>query len=137
MTPQEAVELIRTQHRAVIATTRQDGGLQMSPVVCGVDDDGSLLVSTREPAMKVRNLERRPYATLCVFPDSFWGGRWVQVEGPATLERLPEAMDALVRYYRSVSGEHPDWDDYRRAMVEEKRVIVRVRVERAGPQREG
>jgi len=137
MTPEEAVDLIRSQHRAVMATSRRDGGIQMAPVLAGVDDDGTVLVSTREPAMKVRNLERRPYAWICVMPDSFWGGRWVQVEGPVTLEHLPEAMDALIRYYRSVSGEHPDWDDYRRAMTEERRVIVRLRVERAGPQREG
>src|SRR5579864_8422338 len=119
MTPQEAVDLIRGQHRAVLATTRADGGVQMSPVMVGVDDDGTLLVSTCETAVKAHNLQRTPYAAVCVFPDSFWGGQWTQVEGPATVEHLPDAMDALVRYYRSVSGEHPDWDDYRRAMVEE------------------
>jgi PPOX class probable F420-dependent enzyme len=137
MTPEEAVALIRTQHRSVMATTRSDGGVQLSPVLAGVDDDGTILVSTREPAMKVRNLERHAHASLCVFPDSFWGGRWVQVEGPVTLEHLPEAMEGLVRYYRSVSGEHPDWDDYRQAMERERRVLVRLRVERAGPSKEG
>lgn len=137
MTTDEAVAIIRTQHRAVMATTRSDGGVQLSPVGVGVDDDGTLVVSTRETAMKARNLERRPYAAVCVFPDTFYGGRWVQVEGPVTLEHLPEAMEALVRYYRSVAGEHPDWDDYRRAMVEEQRLVVRIRPERAGPTREG
>jgi PPOX class probable F420-dependent enzyme len=137
MTPEEAVELIRTQHRAVMATTRSDGGVQMSPLVVGVDDDGTLVVSSRETAMKVRNLARRPWASLCVFPDSFFGGRWVQVEGPVAIEHLPEAMEGLVRYYRGVAGEHPDWDDYRRAMAEERRVLLRMRVERAGPSREG
>ena len=137
MTPQEAVDLIRSQHHGVLATTRADGGVQMSPVGVGVDDDGTLVISTRETAMKARNLERRPYAAVCVFPDTFFGGQWVQVEGPVTLEHLPEGMDALVRYYRSVAGEHPDWDDYRRAMVEEKRLIVRITPERAGPTRMG
>jgi PPOX class probable F420-dependent enzyme len=136
MTPEEAIEVVRTQHRAVMATTRGDGRPQLSPVMVGVDDDGSLLVSTRETAMKARNLERRPWATLCVLADGFWGP-WVQVEGPVTLEHLPAAMDGLVRYYRAVSGEHPDWDEYRQAMAREKRVLVRLRVERAGPSREG
>lgn len=136
MTPQEAIDLIRTQHRAVIATTRGDGGVQLSPVLVGVDDDGTLVVSTRETAMKAHNLARRPYAALCVLADGFFG-RWVQVEGPVTVEHLPEAMEGLVRYYRSVSGEHPDWAEYRQAMVDEKRVLVRLRVERAGPSREG
>jgi len=137
MTTDEAVEIIRRQHHAVMATTRADGGVQLSPVAVGVDDDGTLLVSTRETAMKARNLERRPYAAVCVFPDTFFGGQWVQVEGPAAVEHLPDAMEALVRYYRGVAGEHPDWDDYRRAMVEEKRVVVRITPERAGPTQQG
>ena len=137
MTIDQAVDIIRRQHRAVIATSRADGRAQLSPVLVGVDDDGTLLVSTREAAAKVRNLTRRPYAAVCVFPDSFFGGRWVQVEGPVTLEHMPEAADGLVRYYRSVSGEHPDWDEYRSAMSIEQRVLVRITPERAGPSREG
>jgi PPOX class probable F420-dependent enzyme len=137
MTTEEAVEIIRRQHHAVMATRRSDGGVQMSPVAVGVDDDGTLLVSTRETAVKARNLQRIPFASVCVFPDTFFGGRWVQVEGRASVEHLPDAMDGLVRYYRSVAGEHPDWDDYRRAMVDEKRVLVRITPERAGPSREG
>lgn len=134
MTPDEAVEIVRRQHRAVMATTRSDGGVQMSPVLVGVDDDGTLLVSTRETAVKARNLARRAYASLCVIPDGFWPNEpWVQVEGPVTVEHMPEALDGLVRYFRSVSGEQSDWDEYRRAMAEEQRVLVRLRVERAGP----
>ena len=136
MTPQEAVDIIRTQHHAVLATTRSDGGVQLSPVAVGVDGD-TLVVSTRETAMKAHNLARRPYAAVCVFPDTFWGGQWVQVEGPVVVEHLPEAMEGLVRYYRSVSGEHPDWDEYRQAMASERRVLVRITPERAGPTRQG
>lgn len=136
MTPAEALELIRTQHRAVLATTRSDGGVQLSPVAVGVDGD-TLVISTRETAMKARNLQRRPHAAVCVFPDTFFGGRWVQVEGPVVIEHLPEAMEGLVRYYRSVSGEHPDWDEYRQAMVTEQRILVRITPKRVGPSREG
>ncbi len=137
MTTDEAVDIIRKQHRAVMATTRSDGGVQLSPVAVGVDDDGTLLVSTTEPTAKARNLQRRPYAAVCVFPDTFFGGQWVQVEGPVTLVHGEEAIEGLVRYYRSVAGEHPDWDDYRRAMVAEKRVLVRITPERAGPTQQG
>lgn len=133
MTPEEAVEIIRKQHRAVLATTRADGGVQMSPVAVVPDDDGTLMVSSRETAMKVKNLRRRPQAAVCVFPDSFFGGQWVQAEGPVRIESMPEALDALVRYYRYGFGEHSDWDDYRAAMAKEQRVVIRITVERAGP----
>ncbi len=82
--------------------------------------------------MKVKNLRRDPCASLCVINDGFFG-EWCQVEGPAEIVSLPEAMDLLVDYYRRLSGEHPDWDDYRAAMERERRVIVRVTIERAGP----
>jgi PPOX class probable F420-dependent enzyme len=131
-----ALDVVRGQHRAVIATERADGRPQLSPVAASVLDD-RVVVSSRETAMKVRNLRRRPYASLCVFPDTFFGGTWVQVEGPVEVVSLPEAMDLLIAYYRSIGGEHPDWDDYRAAMVREQRVIIRVTVERAGPDRSG
>ena len=95
-----------------------------------------MLVSTRETALKTRNLRRRPYASLCVFTDGFFG-EWVQVEGDAEIISLPDAMDLLVDYYRRVSGEHPDWADYRAAMARDRRVIVRITVTRAGPDASG
>jgi PPOX class probable F420-dependent enzyme len=127
-----AREFIRAHHRAVLATTRADGRPQLSPVTAAVDDEGRVLISTRETAVKTRNLARDPHAALCVLNDGFFG-EWVAVEGTAEIVHLPEAMDGLVSYYRSVSGEHPDWDDYRQAMVRDGRVIVRFEIERAGP----
>jgi PPOX class probable F420-dependent enzyme len=129
---ERAVEFIRTRHRAVLATRRSDGSPQLSPVSAGVDDDGRILISTREPAIKVRNLARDPRASLCVMSDGFFG-EWVQADGTAEIIRLPEAMDLLVDYYRRISGEHPDWAEYRSAMVRDKRVIVRISINRAGP----
>jgi len=111
---------------------RRDGTPQMSPVACAVDDLGRVVVSSRETAIKVKNVRRDPRAWLCVFPDQFYGG-FVQVEGAATVVSLPEAMDGLVDYYRAVAGEHPDWDDYRAAMEKEKRVLIRLDLTRAGP----
>ena len=123
---------IRQHHWAVLATTRADGTTQMSPVTAGVDDLGRVEISTRETAYKVRHLRTLPYAALCAFTDRFFGD-WVQVEGPVDVVSLPDAMEPLVEYYRRISGEHPDWDDYRGTMERDRRVLLRVTVERAGP----
>jgi PPOX class probable F420-dependent enzyme len=95
-----------------------------------------VVVSTRETAMKTKNLRRDPRASLCVMSDGFYG-QWVLVEGRAVVVSLPEAMDGLVEYYRRVAGEHPDWDDYRAAMERERRVLLRISIDRAGPDRSG
>jgi PPOX class probable F420-dependent enzyme len=134
--PDEARAFIRSHHRGVLATLRRDGRPQLSPVLVGVDDDGSLLISTRETAMKSANVRRHGWASVCVFQDGFFGN-WIQAEGPAAIESLPEAMEGLVRYYQLVAGEHPDWDDYRAAMRRERRVVLRIHIERAGPTRAG
>jgi PPOX class probable F420-dependent enzyme len=136
MDPDEARDVVREQHRAVLATLRGDGTPQMSPVLVAVDDEGRVLVSTRETALKVRNLRRDPRSWLCVLPDGFFG-RWVQIEGRTEIVSLPAAMDGLVDYYRRVSGEHDDWDGYRAAMEREQRVLLRIELTRAGPDRAG
>jgi len=132
----EARDFLRTHHRGVLATRRRGGDLQLSPVTVAVDGEGRLVVSSRETAYKVANLRRDPRVTLCVLDDGFFG-TWIQVEGTATVVSLPEALEPLVDYYRAVAGEHPDWDDYRRAMEAERRVLVRVALDRAGPDRAG
>jgi PPOX class probable F420-dependent enzyme len=136
MTPDEARTFLERNHRAVMATFRSDGRPAMSPVSVAVDAAGRVLVSTRETAMKVKHLRRDPRVALCVMNDGFYG-TWAQVEGTAEIVALPEAMDLLVDYYRRVAGEHPDWDDYRAAMLRDKRVVVRLVIDRAGPTVEG
>ncbi len=136
MNVDEALEFVRANHNAVLATLRRDGRPQLSPVSAGVDRDAMVVVSTRETAMKVKNLERDPWCSLCVLSDRFYGP-FVQIEGRAQIVRLPEAMDGLVQYYRDISGEHPDWDDYRAAMERDRRVLIRVHPERVGPDRSG
>ncbi|MHB1430753.1 MAG: PPOX class F420-dependent oxidoreductase [Streptosporangiaceae bacterium] len=133
---ESAREFMRIHHRAVLATTRSDGQPQLSPVTVGVDGTGRVLISTRETAIKTRNLARDPRASLCVMTDRFFG-EWIQAEGTAEIVHLPEAMDLLVDYYRRVSGEHPDWAEYRSAMVRDLRVIVAITLKRAGPDRSG
>jgi PPOX class probable F420-dependent enzyme len=127
-----ALDFLRANHRAVMATTKSDGSTQMSPITVGVDHEDRVVVSTRETAYKVRHLRALPYAAICAFTDGFYG-QWIQVEGPVEIVSLPEAMEPLVDYYRDISGEHPDWDDYRAAMERDRRVILRMTVERAGP----
>ena len=101
-------------------------------MLCGVDDGGRVVISSRETAIKVKNARRDPNVSLCVFGDAFYG-QWVQVDGTADILSLPDAMDSLVEYYRQLSGEHPDWDEYRDAMQRERRCLIRVTVTRAGP----
>lgn len=113
-------------------TYHADGRPQLSPVLCVVDDDGKVLISTRETAVKTRNLMRDPRVMLCVVTDAFFGD-WIYLEGKAEIVHLPEAMELLVDYYRRARGEHPDWADYRAAMERERRVMVRVTIDRAGP----
>ena len=132
METDRAVNFLRAHHRAVLATTRSDGRPQLSPVTAAVDDDGRILISTREPAVKTKNLARDPRASLCVMSDAFFG-EWIQADGTAEIIHLPAALDLLEDYYRRISGEHPDWDDYRAAMRRDRRVIVRITITRAGP----
>jgi PPOX class probable F420-dependent enzyme len=128
--------IVSEQHNAVLATVRADGRPQMSPVTVAVDAAGNIVVSSRQTAYKVRNLRRDPHVFLCVLPDAFVG-RWVQIEGRATIVDLPEAMEPLIDYYRRAAGEHPDWDDYRAAMERDQRVLIRIEPTRAGPDRSG
>ena len=127
-----ALDFFRRHHRAVMATTRADGTTQMSPITVGVDDDDKVVVSTRETAYKVRHIRALPYAAICGTTDAFFG-EWVQVEGPVEIVSLPDALEPLVEYYRAIRGDHPDWEDYRATMVRESRVLLRLTVERAGP----
>jgi len=126
------LEFVRPRHQWIVATTRTDGRPQVSPVTGGVNGDGRLVVSTYPSRDKVHNIRRNPDVSLCVLSDHF-GGAWVQVDGRATIVDLPEALDGLVEYYRSVSGEHPDWDEYRTAMERQGKCLIVVEPERWGP----
>jgi PPOX class probable F420-dependent enzyme len=128
----QARAFLREHHHGVLATTRRDGRPQLSPVAATVDAAGRVVISSRETAYKVRNLRREPRAAYCGFTERFFG-QWVQVEGPVEIISLPAAMDGLVAYYRSISGDHPDWDDYRAAMIRDQRLLIAITIERAGP----
>jgi PPOX class probable F420-dependent enzyme len=129
---ERARDFVRANHRAVMLTYHPNGDPQLSPVTAGIDDAGRVTVSTRETAVKTRNLLRDPRVAFCVVTDRFFGD-WVWIEGEAEILHLPDAMEPLVDYYRRISGEHPDWEDYRTAMMRDRRVLVRTTMTRAGP----
>jgi PPOX class probable F420-dependent enzyme len=126
------IAFMRPRHRVVLGTSRADGEIQLSPVTAGTDGVGRLVIASYPQRAKVVNLRRRPQATGCVLSDE-WNGPWVQVAGHAEVLDLPEAMDPLVDYYRSISGEHPDWDGYRAAMQRQGKCLIRLTVEKWGP----
>jgi PPOX class probable F420-dependent enzyme len=128
----DALDFIRTNHHAVLATRRANGDAQQSPVLVVADDAGRLLISTREAAVKVRNLRRHPRASVCVLNPRFFGG-WVQVTGTVEVVSLPDAMEILVDYYRRAAGEHDDWDEYHAAMEREQRCVLVLTPTEAGP----
>jgi PPOX class probable F420-dependent enzyme len=133
-----AVEFVRANGHAVLATLASDGSPQLSPILAGVlpGTSGEVCISTRETAYKVRNLRRDPRAWLCVLPDGFFGS-WIQVAATVTIDSLPAAMESLVEYYRTTAGEHDDWDEYRAAMTRDQRCLLRLQLTKAGPDRSG
>jgi PPOX class probable F420-dependent enzyme len=131
-----ARDFIRENHRAVLATRRRDGTVQLSPVLVNLDGEGRAIISSRETAIKVKNLRRDSFAQLCAFENQ-WPGQWMGIDGSAEILSLPEAMDPLIDYYKRFPGENPDWDDYRERMRREQRVLIRIELQRAGPDRQG
>jgi PPOX class probable F420-dependent enzyme len=128
----ELLAFLRPRHRAVLMTRRADGNPQLSPVTYGVDAGGRVVVSTYPQRAKVVNARREPSVSMCVLSDE-WDGPWVQLDGTAEVLDLPEALEPLVEYFRSISGEHPDWDEYRTAMARQGKALLRVTVDRWGP----
>ena len=128
----ELLDFVRPRHRALLLTRRADGSPQASPLTCGVDDSGRIVVSTYPERAKTRNAKRDSRVSVIVLSDD-WDGPWVQVDGTAEVIDSPESVEPLVEYFRNISGEHPDWDEYRAAMVKQGKSIIRVTPERWGP----
>jgi PPOX class probable F420-dependent enzyme len=128
----ELLEFIRPRHHAILMTTRRDGRPQASPNTCGVDTEGRIVISTYPERAKAMNVRRDPRVSVCVLSDDF-GGAWVQVDGTAEVLDLPEALEPLVEYFRGISGEHPNWDEYRQAMRDQGKSLIRITIDRWGP----
>ncbi|NOX23866.1 MAG: PPOX class F420-dependent oxidoreductase [Actinobacteria bacterium] len=128
----ELEAFLRPRHRGILITRKRDGGLQSSPVTMGLDTEGRIVVASYPERAKSRNLQRDPRAAVLVLSDDF-GDEWVQVDGTAEVINVPDAVEPLVEYFRVISGEHSDWDEYRRAMVDQGKVLIRVTIESWGP----
>jgi PPOX class probable F420-dependent enzyme len=126
------LEFLRPRHRAVLVTRRASGAPQLSPVTFGLDGEGRVVVSTYPQRAKVANARRDPAVSLCVLSDD-WDDPWVQLDGEAEVLDLPEALEPLVEYFRGISGEHPDWDEYRAAMVRQGKSLLRITITGWGP----
>nr|WP_042184210.1 PPOX class F420-dependent oxidoreductase [Kibdelosporangium sp. MJ126-NF4]CTQ94074.1 Pyridoxine 5'-phosphate oxidase, Rv1155 [Kibdelosporangium sp. MJ126-NF4] len=126
------VDFLRTRHHTILVTRRADGSPQMSPVSCGVDTEGRVVISTYPRRAKAINARRDPRVSLCTLSDD-WDGPYVQVDGQAEVLDMPDAVEPLVEYFRCVAGEHPDWDEYRQAMRAQDKSLIRVTIERWGP----
>jgi PPOX class probable F420-dependent enzyme len=128
----QLLEFVRPRHRAILLTTRADGRPQGSPLTCGVDDSGRIVLSTYPERAKTRNAKRDERVSVIVLSDD-WNGAWVQIDGTAEVLDIPESVEPLVEYFRNISGEHPDWAEYRAAMVKQGKSIIRVTPKRWGP----
>jgi PPOX class probable F420-dependent enzyme len=128
----ELVDFVRPRHRATLVTIKQSGGLQMSPVSCGVDSEGRIVISTYPQRAKAVNIRRNPAVSVLIHSDD-WNDPYVQIDGTAEVIDLPDSVEPLVEYFRSISGEHPDWDEYREAMVKQGKSLIRISIDTWGP----
>jgi PPOX class probable F420-dependent enzyme len=128
----ELLDFVRPRHHMILQTQRRDGTPQLSPVTAGVDEAGRIVIATYPERAKVANLRRNPAGTVLVLSEEF-NGAWVQVDGTAEVLDLPDSLEPLVDYFRSISGEHPDWDEYRQAMRDQGKSLIRITPTRWGP----
>ncbi|MEV4077969.1 PPOX class F420-dependent oxidoreductase [Nonomuraea fuscirosea] len=128
----ELLDFLRYRHHGLLSTTRVDGRPQLSPVSCGVDQEGRIVVSTYPDRAKAVNARRDDRASICVLSDD-WNGPYVQVDARAEVLDMPDALEPLVDYYRCIAGEHPDWDEYREAMRRQDKSLIRLHIDRWGP----
>ena len=133
----DAQKFLAVNHRGCLVARKRDGWPQMTLVSPAIDAQGRVILTTRGTTYKVKNIRRDPRVSLLVFGDQFHGSKYVQIHGTAEVIALPEAMDLLIHWHRQTKGEHPNWDDYREKMREERRVILRINIEKVGPNRRG
>jgi PPOX class probable F420-dependent enzyme len=133
----DAQRFLQGNHRACIAVRQKDGWPQMTFVSPGIDLQGRVIITSRGTTYKIRHIRRDPRVSLLIFGEQYSGSKFVQIHGTAEIIELPEAMNTLIFWYKQVRGEHQNWDDYRKQMHDQKRVIIRVNIEKVGPQSVG
>lgn len=130
----DAQKFIKDNHRACIAVRQKDGWPQMTLVTPGIDAAGRVILTSRGTTYKVKHLRRDPKVSMLIFGEQFSGSKFVQIHGSAEVVDLPQAMDGLIDWYKTVRGEHKNWEDYKKQVTDEKRVLIRINIEKVGPQ---
>lgn len=130
----DAQKFLQANHRACIAVRQKDGWPQLTFVSPGIDPQGRVIITSRGTTYKVKHLRRDPRVSLLIFGDQYSGSKFVQIYGTAEVIEQPEAMDMLIYWYKQIRGERQNWDEYRKRMQDEKRVIIRVNIDKVGPQ---
>lgn len=130
----DAQKFIKDNHRACIAVRQKDGWPQMTLVTPGIDAEGRVILTSRGTTYKVKHLRRDPKVSMLIFGEQFSGSKFVQIHGSAEVVDLPQAMDGLIDWHESVRGEHKNWEDYKQQVTDEKRVLIRINIEKVGPQ---
>jgi PPOX class probable F420-dependent enzyme len=130
----DAQKFLQENHRACIAVRQEDGWPQMTFVTPAIDSQGRIIVTSRGSTYKVKHLRRDPRVSMLIFGEQFSGSKFVQIHGTAEILEQPAAMDVLIDWYKRVRGEHKNWEEYKQRMADEKRVIIRVAIEKVGPQ---
>jgi PPOX class probable F420-dependent enzyme len=130
----DAQKFLQENHRACIAVRQKDGWPQMTLVTPGIDAEGRVIITSRGTTYKLKHLRRDPRVSMLIFGEQYSGSKFVQIHGTAEIIDLPEAMDMLIYWYKQLRGEHKNWDEYRKQMVDQKRAIIRVKIDKVGPQ---
>ena len=128
----QLLEFVRPRHHMVLTTFRADGSLQSSPVTGGVDEHGRLVIASYPRRAKAVNIRRAGRASVVVLSEEF-NGPYVQIDGTAEVIDLPVAVEPLVDYFRAVAGEHSDWAEYRQAMIDQGKCLIRITPQTWGP----
>lgn len=130
----DAQNFLKKNHRACIAVRQKDGWPQMTLVTPGIDAQGRIIITSRGSTYKIKHIRRDPRVSMLIFGEQYSGSKFVQVHGTAEIIEQPEALDTLVYWYKQARGEHKNWEEYKKQMADEKRVILRIAIEKVGPQ---
>jgi PPOX class probable F420-dependent enzyme len=130
----EAQEFLKHNHHGVLVARKRDGSLQMTLVSPVIGADGKVTITARESTYKVKNIKRNPQISLLVYGEKFNGSNYIQIDGKAEVVPHPEAMEIVLDWHRQIRGEPASWDDIRKKTLAERRIAIRVTIEKVGPQ---
>jgi PPOX class probable F420-dependent enzyme len=130
----EAQDFLKHNHQGVLVARKRDGSLQMTLVSPVIGADGKVIITARDTTYKVKNITRNPQISLLVYGEKFNGSNYIQIDGKAEVIRHPQAMDIVLDWHRQIRGEPKSWDEIRQKTLAEGRIVIRVTIEKVGPQ---